>query len=391
MLNGFGTRQIGLAGCFAVGLLSLAGGCGRGDHEIPDAAEPRPSTLYQPFDPRQSLPEQKLNRPPYRLTPGDVVEIIYQVKNEVTDKDYVLKIEDKIKVAFPYQEKFNQELAVSGDGNIRCLLVGRIRVAGKTAEEVEQELLRRYAEHIKDPELTVVVEAANVKIEELKRAITTAPRGQSRLVPIKPDGTIDLPYIGEAHVSGLTVNQAKHMLDTRYVEEDLQEVEVTVQTLKFAPRRIYVHGEVLTNGMLNADAPITLMQALATMGGVNTRAEKSKILLVRRKHVPIPEAIVFDMTKFLEPRKPGPEGAEADGSIYRYDPYLADGDLIYVPPTWLAQSNDWIDQVFTRGIRAIFPYSGYVGVNFGYDIRNAPQTIKTDSVGAPQVNTNFGP
>ncbi len=387
-LSGFwrGGRFAALLGAGAMGIA-----CSQNQHDIPDAAPPQPRVLYQPGPGATALPEQSLDRPPYRLGVGDTVEIIYQVRNQITERDYELKIEDGISIAFPYQPQFNQELTVGGDGNVHCLIVGKVRAAGMTAEALTEYLKEEYGKHLKDPELTVVVDAANVKIEELKRAITTAPRGQSRLVPIKPDGTIDLPYVGKCHVAGLTVEEAKHLLDERYAAADLQEVEVTVQTLEFALKRVYVHGEVRGNGMLTMESPTTLMQALAAMGGVNERAEKSKILLVRRKDVPVPEAIVFDMEQFLEPRQPGPQGREADGGIYRYDPYLADGDIIYVPSTLLAQANDWIDQVFTRGIRAVMPYSGYVGMNFGYQIRNAPSTVNTREQGPPRISTNFGP
>lgn len=372
-------------------LLIVVAGCSRSGHWIPDAAPPEPTELYQPFTGRTDLPEQLLDRPPYRLNVGDVLEIIYQVRNQVTDEAYQLKIEDGIKVAFPYQERFDQELTVAGDGNIRCLLLGRVRAAGHTAEALEQQLKRAYSRYVKEPELTVVVEAANVKIEELKKAITTAPRGQSRLVPIKPDGTIDLPYVGQVHVSGKTVDEVKRILNGRYAEEDLQEIEVTVQALEFAKKRIYVHGEVGGTGVIETAAPITLMQAIVQRGGIGPRGDKSKVLLVRRKYQPIPQAIIFDMEKMLTAQRPSPLGRVPDGSVYRYDVYLSDGDMIYVPPTEMARANDWIDQVFTRGVRAVLPYSGHVGMNFGYQIHNAETAIKNRNFGPPRINTQIGP
>ncbi len=375
--------------CWALAGVSTA--CTRTDHWIPNTAPTEPPELYQPFVGGTGVPEQLLERRPYRLNTGDVLEIIYQVRNVVTNEAYDLQIEDDIRITFPYQERFDQELTVSGDGNIQCLLLGQIRAAGYTANDLAQQLRTAYSRYIREPELTVVVEAAHVKIEELKKAITTAPRGQSRLVPIKPDGTIDLPYIGEAYVAGKTVQQAKDMLDARYTEEDLQQVEVTVQTLEFAPRRVYVLGEVRANGMIEAEAPITLMQALASNGGVGPRAEINKILLIRRKHLPIPQAIVFDMAATLAAEKPTPDGLVPNGSPCRYDPYLEDGDIIYVPSTLLAQTNDWIDMVFTNGIRAVFPYTGNVGLNFGYQIHNAETAIKNRNFGPPSITSTIGP
>ncbi len=381
-------RQVVL---LTIATIAALGGCSRTGQKIPDAAPTEPSELYQPFVGGTGLPEQLLDRPPYRLQPGDVLEIIYQVKNIVSDKPYELKIEDIVNVEFPYQDQLDQERTVQADGSIRLKLIGQIRAAGRTATELEEQLRQAYARYIREPEVTVAVKAANVKIVELKKAITTAPRGQSRLVPVKPDGTIDLPYIGEVLVAGKTVHQAKKILDQLYVENDLQEVETTVQTLEFAPTRIYVMGEVYGPGQITSHAPITITQALIQMGGPSVRADQTKILLVRRQYLPVPQAIVFNLAEVLNAKKASPEGMLPNGSKFRHDLYLADGDIIYVPRTGLAEMNDWIDMVFTRGIRSVVPYSGVVGMNFGYEIRADPTSFKTRQVGPPNIGGQIGP
>lgn len=351
-------------------VILLCSGCSQTSHRTLHAPVAQPTELYQPCAGGTWIPELLVERPPYRLNVGDVVEIVYQVRNEVSDEPYQLKIEDRIRIVFPYQEKLNQELTIAVDGSIRCLLIGEVRTEGSTAEALEQKLKASYSKYLKDPELTVVVEAANVKLKELRRTITSGPRGQARSAPVKPDGTINLPYVDEIYVAGKTVHEVKKHLDQRYEEEDLREVEVTVQVQEFAGKKIYVHGEVRENGVIEADTPITLIQAIIQKGGIGPRGDKEKILLVRRKHQPVPQAIVFDLQSMLTAQRPGPDGLMPDGSVYRHDVYLADGDIIFVPSTMLAQANDWIDQVFTRGIRAIFPYFGRVGLDFGYQIRN---------------------
>jgi polysaccharide biosynthesis/export protein len=375
----------------AAACLAGLGACSRTNHKIPDAAPAEPPELYQPVSPKTALPEQLIERPAYRLTVGDVLEVIYHIKNVVTAEPYQLQLEDVIRIRFPYQEKFDQEVTVASDGNVHCLLLGQVRAAGLTANQLEDQLRRGYARYLRNPELTVVVKAANVKIEELKKAITTAPRGQSRLVPVKPDGTIDLPYVGEVMVAGRKVHEAKKVLDGLYAESDLPEVEVTVQILEFASKRIFVMGEVLQPGAIETRTPITLFQAVIQAGGPNVRADQTKILLVRRDFLPVPQAVVFDMQKLLTGWKASPRGRIPDGSQFRYDMYLADGDIIYVPPSALAASNDWIDQVFTRGIRSVLPYNAYLGANFGYQMYNAETPIKSRAVGPPNIQTQLGP
>ena len=80
------------AAAAVVCLLGLAG-CSRTDHRIPDAAPPEPEPLYQPSSAKTALPEHLVERPAYRLNIGDVIEIIYQVRNVVTGEPYELKIE----------------------------------------------------------------------------------------------------------------------------------------------------------------------------------------------------------------------------------------------------------------------------------------------------------
>ena len=50
--------------------------CSRTDQRIPDVATIQPQELYQPFVGGAGLPEKLVDRPPYRLTPGDVLTIL---------------------------------------------------------------------------------------------------------------------------------------------------------------------------------------------------------------------------------------------------------------------------------------------------------------------------
>ena len=382
-------RRVAIAAALMSVLSST--GCSRNEHCIPDHAPARPSAMYQSPAAATDVPERTVERPRYRIAPGDQLEIIYHVKNIPTPGGYKLKIEDRVKIQFPFQEELNQTLTVGSDGKIRCLLNGDVVVMGLTTQQVEDKLRETYSKSLREPELTVTVEAANVKIAELKKAITTAPRGQSRLVPVKPDGTIDLPYIGQVMAASKTVDELKHELDGMYAKNELEEIEVTAQLLEFAKKRFFVMGEVLSPGPIESSTPLSLFQAIISAGGPNTRADQSNVLVVRRDMLPLPEAVVVDMNDLLERKRPGPGGYLPDGSGFRHDLYLADGDIVFVPPSGMAKANDWIDQVFTRGIRSVLPYSANVGLNYSYELRSAPVTVKNKQIGWPSINTQLGP
>jgi hypothetical protein len=79
-------------------------------------------------------------------------------------------------------------------------------------------------------------------------------------------------------------------------------------------------------------------------------------MLIRRHNLPQPQAAIVDLGKLLENHKRGGMlGAEilADSSRDRYDVWLADGDIIYVPTTKTAKRADYLDYVWTSSIRAV--------------------------------------
>lgn len=378
----------------AAGSVFSSAGCARYNHKIPDSAPPQPNDLFQPFNEQQALPQSLVEMPPYRLNVADVIEIIYQVKVGAKTGDrrgYRLQSEDVIEIKFPYHRDLDQRHVVLPDGYINCMLIGRVRAVGETLDALQAQLTNAYKRYVKNVEPTVIVKEANKKIDELKKAITTAPRGQSRLMPVKPDGTIDLPYIGNVYAFGKTIPELRSTLNQEYVRNDLEEIEVTVQCLEFAPRRVYVMGEVNQVGVFPTQQNVTVIQALTMAGGMNTRADKTHVMVVRRKFLPIPQATIIDVQSLLDARKPSSEGLVPNGERMRYDFFLQDEDVVYVPPTDLALAGDFTDMFFNRIVRPIFPVSGILGMNFGYQIYNAPSTYTNNVKGPPRFNTTIGP
>jgi hypothetical protein len=79
---------------------------------------------------------------------------------------------------------------------------------------------------------------------------------------------------------------------------------------------------------------------------------------MRRRNLPKPEITVINVFQLLNNQiKAGGKPVVADSSKYRYDIWLEDGDVIYVPTSEIAKRADYIDLVWTRGIRAITNHS----------------------------------
>lgn len=346
-------------------MLAAAGGAVFAGCCCPEKVEPQPQLPQEMIQDRlqpQDIPVSRMVRRDYRLREGDQLEIIYQIRHQRSDS-YKIKIEDVIEIRFLFNPSLNRVEQVQSDGTLHLDLVGAVSVFDHTVEEVQAALTQRYARYVKDPQLTVSFKESNVKIRELIEAIKTAPRGMSRLVPITPDGTISLPFIVDIRAAGLTIGELYKQLNQAYTDIEINELEVSVNLQTISPMQVYVFGEVRIPGaLLNktgavtaADNQLTLLQAIAQAGSyLPGRADLSAVALIRRRNLSRPQVAVINVHQLLENRtRVEGKGVVADASKHRYDLWLEDGDIVYVPTSTIAKRADYIEYVWTRGIRAV--------------------------------------
>ena len=70
---------------------------------------------------------------------------------------YRVQVGDVLDVNFFKTTQLNQTLKVGPDGDLYLPLVGRIRVAGRTVDEITDELIEGYSEEMVNPQITVSV------------------------------------------------------------------------------------------------------------------------------------------------------------------------------------------------------------------------------------------
>ena len=359
-----------LSGIFGVCLL-FAGGCDmsafNGKEEEETAASTYPDVFLQTKWPQSKGINARTVCRPYRLRENDKIEIIYHIRSLLSEEAYRIKIQDILSVQFPYNiELVQKELEVQSDGTIMLPLIGAVTVFDRTRQEVQDELVKRYGKYIKNPVLAVILKESKREILDLKEAITTAGRGQSRLVPITPDGMVGIPLIGSIKAAGRTVPQVRKAMIDAYTKIGIPELDVTVNINAVAPLRVYVFGEVKKPGLLFTTlgaAPdvtkLSLLQAVAQAGSYDPkRAELSKVLLIRQRDLPSPQVAVVNLYQFLENRaKSANESFVPNTSKFRHDIWLEDGDVIYIPTKEIAKRADYVEYVWTRNIYAVFPMS----------------------------------
>jgi polysaccharide export outer membrane protein len=101
-----------------------------------------------------------------------------------------------------------------------------------------------------------------------------------RTVPVRPDGKISLPLIGEMPASGKTATDLQKEIAQR-LKQYIADPAVTVVVKEVNSPKVSVLGEVKTPGMYKIKDHATLLDAIASAGGLTEFAKKDKIYVLR--------------------------------------------------------------------------------------------------------------
>jgi polysaccharide export outer membrane protein len=298
--------------------------------------------------------------PEYRMGPGDVVEIVYHIKYEKTNTDYQLEVQDRISINFPYHPQFNSSVLVRTDGKITLPLIGDVVAESRTPMELSQLLNQVYRKYFNKTDITVALEEFNVKIAELKKAITTAPRGQSKVAPIAPDGRIAFPLIGSLQAQGFTLIQLEKMVNESYSKQ-VRNLNATLILLEIHHPKLYVLGEVERPGAYDITSVSNIFNALTLSGGFKKSGELEEVAVFRNDGLERPIALKIDIKTAFKT------------GMALTNIKLRPGDIVYVPRSRIDERNDIIEKIFTKGIWAVLPFSTSLSATYNWD-RNVIST-----------------
>jgi polysaccharide export outer membrane protein len=103
----------------------------------------------------------------------------------------------------------------------------------------------------------------------------------SREVPVRPDGKVSLPLIGDVQASGLTSAQLQESIRTRLAAYLVSPI-VTIMVIEARSHRFNVVGEVEHPGSFVLGQPLTVLDALAMAGGFRDFAKTGSIYVLRQ-------------------------------------------------------------------------------------------------------------
>lgn len=102
----------------------------------------------------------------------------------------------------------------------------------------------------------------------------------SRQVPVRPDGKVSLPLIGDVQAAGLTPLELQQSIRVRLAAY-LVNPTVTIMVQEARSHRFNVVGEVEHPGSFVLGQPLTVLDALAMAGGFRDFAKTGGIYVLR--------------------------------------------------------------------------------------------------------------
>jgi len=106
-------------------------------------------------------------------------------------------------------------------------------------------------------------------------------QAMTQTVPVRPDGKISFPLIGEIQAGGRSVAQVKEEMEgkiSRYVPDPV----LTIGIHEIRSLLIYVIGRVNSPGRFAVYSRVDVLQALAMAGGCNPFADTKNIRVFRK-------------------------------------------------------------------------------------------------------------
>lgn len=271
----------------------------------------KPAPVQLPYTPINPQAEYILNR-------GDVLELIYQIRDQ-EQGEYKLRFRDVVAVKFPSTPEMNSVQTIRPDGKISLPYLKDFKVSGMTPQDASESIRKTYDGLLQKPDVFLEVQNFGASLEDLKLAVGSSSRGQSRLVTVRPDGLVTIPILGEMPVSGLSVKQVSARVNAGY-RNLYPGVSVDVLLDQLAVTNAYVFGEVVHPGGYRITEPVTPMELLAMAGGGTIDAVLGDAILMHKDRAKSEIVCTkFNLKKMLK--------FTAGESI----PLLEPGDMLFIP------------------------------------------------------------
>jgi len=311
---------------------------------VSEAADKRQKEMTEAIQQMSSIREnsvftEKYGAPEYIVGPGDVITINYWTPSR--------------------DEGFKQSIyttTVRPDGKISFIFADDVKVSGYTAGEIKNILTGLAQKYMREPRIEVMVKEYKSKGALLFGQINILQQGTS--------GPGRYPLLGKTKVLDLIVAAGGAISGKDVGNADLRQVElvrqgkryslnlynamfrgdvsdnvvldngdtITVPEMPTFAERVYVFGQVNSQGILKLKDSQDLLTAIALSGGTTPVAIKADIKIIReyQERQGKPLILSADLDQIL-----------MQGDLAQ-NIRLKDGDVIYVPRSVIGDINEFI-------------------------------------------------
>jgi len=267
---------------------------------------------------------------------GDEFKVFFDVNPKPTQGEYLIAVNDKLRVEFLNDPEHSATVTVRPDGRISLPAIGSVMTAGLTADTLARQIQKRYAGILNQgsfiqggvvsvSEVTVNVIQSHSPADRFIAMVGQSSSNLSLTTKVLRDGTISLPLLPPLRASGFTLEQLRSDIDAGYSALGLG---VTVSLIPRVLRAgsTMVIGEVPRPGRVSLDRPHTVLTAVAQAGGVLPTGSMESVRVVYVASDDTPRVRVINLKEVINDLK------------IEDDLIVPDNSVIYVPPTGLAKA-----------------------------------------------------
>ncbi|MCC6157002.1 MAG: polysaccharide biosynthesis/export family protein [Deltaproteobacteria bacterium] len=138
----------------------------------------------------------------------------------------------------------------------------------------------------------------------------------SKVVPVRPDGMISLPLVGDVRAAGKTAQEMRDVLGTE-LRRFIDSPTVTVTVSAINSYTVFVQGAVTRPGSYPISGGSTITHAISLAGGFTEFADKGGVIILRTKPAGGTDKMKVNYARILSGKDP--------------DVRVLPGDTIVVP------------------------------------------------------------
>ncbi len=274
---------------------------------------------------------QMSSHPPHKVAPPDI--LLINLVRMVPKGPYRLSPMETLAISIPNDETLtgkpiNGLFTISPEGKLNLgFNYGAVPVVGLTVDEALVNI-RTYLKGFLIKEPTVNVTLAGFKnMEQI--------RGEHL---VRPDGTISLGSYGSVYVAGLSLGQAKCVIE-KHLEAYFHDPVVSIDVFAYNSRFYYIILDGAGFGQQVFRFPITgnetVLDAMSNVNGLAAVSSKRKLWLAR----PAPASAGCIQVLPID------WNAIVMNASVRTNYQLFPGDRIYVGPDLLIAADNWIAKI----------------------------------------------